>query len=439
MIAQAFNYKEIIDNYFDIVKQCRQPSKFGKAILATLPGRRYPYVYPRDIASTSRVLRRIWWRYDSLKTKSFSLLKEIAIFILNCQRKNGYWGQRYNLDGGDESIYRQEDNVAHGIISLLNYGITALESERDGESKDLDEVGKAVLKGIEFSTKNYYRQGINLFFSTTSIHETPIERGFSIWVNFAYLRALHQAQKFFSIKKMQEKVDLIQTILDRFENNVFRTFKREFGYVRRYTPEGTIDLRPDITLFSPFYFGFENLHDEIMKKTIDTIEHRLWDPNLGGLQRYLPFVEDIATHVHAGNGPWMQYTSILAQYYYETQNVKEGDKLLKLIDGYRTEEGYIPEHLSTKRRFEEFMRIEWDTGLEFKKEFSPEILIPGVPFNRIVEELNNMKNAYQRLANCRAKPGEDGIIRFACPLLWSHSEYTLAVLEREKSEWSTSG
>ena len=425
------DYDSLFRNYLEIVEQCRKPARKGVAILATLPGRRYPYVYPRDAAFTSRVLAKLSLK-EKFTSRAFPLLRDLAIFILFSQREDGYWGQRYNLKNKEKSIYRQEDNVAHGMEIILNYTLTASKINQPLLFKK--EIISALGKAVDFVMKNYYRQEIDLFFSTTSIHESAIEKGYSIWVNFSYLHSFSLAVRFLEEEREEKEVEKIQQILERFENNIFRSFKRETGYIRRYTPSGDIDFRPDVTLFSPFYFGFESPQDKIMTKTVDAISHHLWDPLLGGLQRYLPFTEDINTHTHAGNGPWMPYTAILARYYYYLGKIKKGDEILKLIDNYRTSRGYIPEHLSTRERFEEFMRLEWNTGLDYAKEFSREILLPGIPFNRIVEELNHMRRAYSRISNWCALNPETEFIRFCCPLLWSHSEYTLALLERKKKE-----
>jgi len=426
-----FNYDLLFENYLEIVKRCRKKANRGVAILASLPGRRYPYVYPRDAAALSRVLASLSLR-KNLTSKAFPLLKDLAIFILFSQRDDGYWGQRYNLKNKEKSIYRQEDNIAHSMEVILNYVLTAKEIGQPILYKN--KVKLALRKGVDFAMRNYYRQEIDLFFSTTSIHESAIEKGYSIWVNFSYLNSFTKAVKFFEQEREEREVEKIQQILERFENNVFRSFKLDTGYIRRYTPAGDIDFRPDVTLLSPFYFGFEDPEDKIMVRTADTVRHHLWDPLLGGLQRYLPFTEDINTHTHAGNGPWMPYTAILAQYYYRIGEIEKGDELLRLIDNYRTSEGYIPEHLSTRERFEEFIRLEWDTGLDYQKEFSREILLPDIPFNYIVEELNNMRRAYSRISKWCNDNKNSSFIRFCSPLLWSHSEYIRALLERERKE-----
>ncbi|MCH7761774.1 hypothetical protein IIA15_10325 [candidate division TA06 bacterium] len=415
-----------IKKEFQIIKKFRIPAKMGAGILATFPKQRYPYIYPRDLAAAAKMLVRLA-EEEPYRKESLALLREIAQFILFCQKKDGSWGQRYDIEGQDQSIYIQEDNVAHSILVLLSYVIKA--SELGEKVPELRKIREGVKKGIEFALNKFYRQEINLFFSTTSVQETPIERGYTLWVNFVCLRAFHHSLKFFILLGEKREVGKIQNLLQRFKNNLMEAFSRGRYYFRRYTPEGEIDFRPDVTLFSPFYFGFENARSEKMENTVDFLEGHLWNPELEGYQRYLPFTEDLSTHIHAGNGPWMNFTAILAQYHYSRGDIQRGDEILNLIQKYRNREGYIPEHISTPRRFQEFIEREWNTGLDFKKEFSEEMLIPADPFDRIIEELNHMKQAYQRAARSMNKG--PSFVRFVTPLMWSHVEYVLALFAKK--------
>jgi hypothetical protein len=120
---------------------------------------------------------------------------------------------------------------------------------------------------------------------------------------------------------------------------------------------------------------------------------------------------------------------MLAQYYYKEGAIERGDAILNQIDKYSTEEGYIPEHLSTKRRFEEFVRLEWEVGLDAKKEFHPDILIPDLSYDFIVEELFFMKKSYDQIRK-DITDGKKNIIHFAVPLMWSHVEYASALIAR---------
>ncbi|MCH7760062.1 hypothetical protein IIA15_01455 [candidate division TA06 bacterium] len=64
---------------------------------------------------------------EPYRKESLALLREIAQFILFCKKKDGSWGQRYHIEGQDQSIYKQEDNVPHSILALLSYVIKASE------------------------------------------------------------------------------------------------------------------------------------------------------------------------------------------------------------------------------------------------------------------------------------------------------------------------
>ena len=280
---------------------------------------------------------------------------------------------------------------------------------------------------------------MNLFYSTTSVHESALEQGYTIWVNFAHLGAFKLAN---DAARVWDRQDLMEEYQDYFGLDFVRTVADLFimnqRYVRRIEPKGRVDFRPDFTLLSPFYFGF--LHDQqLLDNSVAFLEEKLWDPELGMIMRYLPFYEDQATHVHAGNGPWLQYTAMLAQYHYWRGNPKRGDEIMSLIDGYKAPDGALPEHLSTPRRFEEFMQREWRAGVDFHKEFAPEILKPGVSFDTILEEANNMSRSYEAAAKAKVLPekdgGKGGYIQFATPLMWSHVEVARALLVKAGDWW----
>lgn len=429
-----------INHHLDILSQCTLDTDNGSALLATLPGSRYPYVYPRDSACASRFLYKLTTSPLKSGEIAFRLLGEISRFILHCQREDGYWGQRYGIDNSDKGIYRQEDNVAHGVIILCRYLLAA--KNRQVEIQDVERMIDAIDRGSAYARKNYYRNEIHLFYSTTSIHESAIEEGYSIWVNYAYLLMLRLIREvgmaYGVIDRFEEEMEL----KDGFEAIIENVFTMSERFVRRLKPDGETDLRPDITLMSPFFFGtgmdtpfFKDT--PFFQNTIKFIEQTLWDPDLGMLQRYLPFIEDPHTHIHAGNGPWLQYTSMLAQYYYFTGNIEKGDKIISIIDEYASREGYLCEHLTTAERFYEFKRLEWLPGNDFDKEFALDILVPGITYDLIVEELNHMKNAYDEIDRKIMTQKDDKYLTFALPLMWSHAEYAMALMMRVESELAT--
>ncbi len=426
-----------INRHLNIISQCTVDTEKGSALLATLPGSRYPYVYPRDSACASRLLYKL--SNSDLKSGdiAFRLLGEISRFIYNCQREDGYWGQRYGINGEDKGIYRQEDNVAHGVSILCRYLLAA--GKRNVSLPNLHRLIGAIDRGAEYAVKNFYRNEIHLFYSTTSIHESAIEEGYTIWVNYAYLMMLRLIEGIADMYGEAGRFAKELELKSGFEQTIDNIFSISGRYVRRLKPDGVADLRPDITLLSPYFFGtgmendaFQN--NEFFENSIHFIMDNLWDPDLGMLQRYLPFIEDPETHIHAGNGPWIQYTAMLAQYFFYTGNIERGNEIMTVIDGYMSKEGHLCEHLTTPERFYEFLKLEWEPGRDYDKEFAPHILVPDMPYDNIVEEISHMKKSYIDVAEQCRRVGDSGYITFATPLMWSHAEYSMALMMRTDAE-----
>jgi len=434
------DYESKITEHLDVIERCSILTNGRRALLAGLPDARYPYVYPRDVWAAVRLLSEVALSDLLLSDRAFTLLREVVAFIAYVQREDGHWGQRYEVSGEDKSIYRQEDNVAHAGSALATYLLTANALGR--EVPNWEDLLERVLRGAQYALKNYYRPEIHLFYSTTSVHESAMEKGYSLWVNFAYLQLLYLMAELDKVNGHKEAMESILRNRDSFRQNLFRIFDYDQRFVRRLTPDGAADFRPDITLLSPFYFrwGREEYSEgsRLIKNhhpnTVEFLESSLWSPEFGLLQRYLPFNEDMSVHAHAGNGPWFQYTGILAQYYYFMGNRDRGDEILRLMDQYRSEDGYLPEHVSSCERFWEFIRTEWETGNDARKEFDPEILLPNLSYDLIVEELVNMKKSYDGIRGyCTLQKGGSSFIRFSIPLMWSHAEYAMALLVRRKA------
>lgn len=426
--------------HLEILRRCTLPSeRYGQILLATPPATRYPYVYPRDCSCACQLLGRLAGSSAEYECgdDAFELLRSAALFIRDVQDEDGCWGQRYGVDGDDKSIYRQEDNVAHGVAILANYLLTA---RRRGEEIDgVEGFLAGIDRGLRYAIDNLYHSELNLFESTTAIHESTLEQGYTLWVNFAFLYAYALAEDVCHRVDENGVVDRRHLeFLRHFERSVSELFLTGNRYARRLDPTGNFDLRPDVTLLSPFYFGFGH-YERQQQLAVQYLEKQLWDPELGMIMRYLPFGQDFATHVHAGNGPWLQYTAMLAQYHFYQGSRKRGDELLSLIDGHSMPDGEIPEHLSTCARFESFMEKEWRTGLDFAKEFDDEILLDGLSFDLILEEANNMQRSYEATGRmCRVPEEgslENGYIQFAAPLMWAHAEYARALLYRAGDWW----
>jgi GH15 family glucan-1,4-alpha-glucosidase len=441
-IAYAYQDLEVADTAMqrdlDVIDLCAIQTARGTAVCATPRGSRYPYVYTRDNAQCARALGKLvtYCKNPAIVDRAFTLLEQIARYLLAMQRADGYWSQRYDVEGNDKAIYRQEDNVALGMSALLDYLYAAEWLKRIPDWAE--QIRDAVEAAAAFAIEHYYRTEINLFYGTTSIHESRLVEGYDIWTNFAYLRAFTRAYQVSNgWGGFSDWFPTIKEFCRQFEDAAFRIFIHDGKYVRRIDPQGMYDERPDFIKLSPFYFGFLRKNIAAQQATAEAAEEELWDPELGGLQRYLPYTEDFTCHTHSGAGPWLDYTAVLAQYHYVMGQVAKGDAILNLIESYRTEEGYIAEHLTTPRRFRHFYATQWNTGIDFDKEFDRQCLLPEVPFDLIVEELTHMRDAYSRVkAQLEANPAVR-FLRFATPLMRAHAEHTLAILARQQFAGAT--
>jgi GH15 family glucan-1,4-alpha-glucosidase len=431
---------EQLSRHMALLRECEvDTERYGRLLLASPPETRYPYLYPRDSASAAQLFRRLAGsrRGYAAADEAYRTLESMARFYCDVAAPDGNWGQRYGLDGKDRSIYVQEDNVAHGISILANYLLTAHRLER--QVADRRRFLEVIERALHHAQSDFFHRDLNLFESTTAIHESALESGYTIWVNFSFLYAFSLADEVARRFDPDAKIICREHLAFRRHllHSVAELFMSGDRYIRRIDPHGQMDLRPDFTLLSPFYFGFLHYEKELAR-SVRFIEKQLWDPELGMIMRYLPFDRDPAVHVHAGNGPWLQYTAILAQYHFWSGNTKRGDELLAMMDRYAGDDSELPEHLSTCSRFEQFLEKEWKTGVDFAKEFDRNILLPGLDFERILEEANNMARSYRQTGEfCRPDPeaAGGGHIRFATPLAWSHVEYMRALLVRSGDWW----
>ena len=157
------------------------------------------------------------------------------------------------------------------MIILSNYLLTA--EKRKEDIRDIDKVLLSIKNASQFAIKNYYRPEINLFHSTTSIHESALEEGFSCWTNFAYLKA------FTLVSRVNEDFDTPEIIPDKiltfksaFKHNLFSIMVANKKFLRRIDEKGNYDFKPDSTLLSPFYFGFGNEDKSLLHNSVSFLE-----------------------------------------------------------------------------------------------------------------------------------------------------------------------
>jgi GH15 family glucan-1,4-alpha-glucosidase len=425
--------------HLDVLDELVEPANSGAVPLASFPDNRYPYVYPRDVASISRAWLAAL-RADLRPELCRDRIADAARFLLDAG-EDGRWRQRYDLDGADASLYRQEDNVAHGVRVLSHAVVALAETDAlDGADEEFTaRIVRTLRDAVALVREELYDPNAHLVESTTSIHEGRIESGYTLWVNCAFVAALRLAERAAdhvadADASVDEATDALTDRLEEFrpllERGVERAFADPRGVPRRFTPDGERDDRPDVTLLAPYYFDLGDRFGDALDEAAERAATALADPELGGLQRFRGFHRDFTVHQHGGTGPWMQYTAWHAQYRFDRGDRRGGESVLATVAEHAGENGHVPEHLTTAERFAAFVEEEWDTGRDFEKEFDDAVL-RDVPFDRVVEELGHMKRSYDEIAE---RTAERDVVAFAAPLGWSHAEYLVALLRRRSIE-----
>ena len=249
--------------HLDVLDDLVYPAECaGSVPLASDPDDRYPYAYPRDIACITKA----WLHAVESGVRPGECRENIlgaARFFLAAQDDRGRWRQRYALDGTDKGIYQQEDNVGHGL-HVLSHAVFALDATDSLETANpafRQDVIDATERAVAHVQDELFDPNAHLVESTTSIHEGRIESGYTLWVNCVFVAALRGIERALSL--LPEDSETVEDHIARFrshlEGGVKRSFTSPAQVPRRYTPDGKLDVRPDVTLFAPFYFGLEDL------------------------------------------------------------------------------------------------------------------------------------------------------------------------------------
>jgi len=314
--------------------------------LATPRGERYPYIYPRDHSLSILAF---------LSVNATDNARKAMKFIFKEQLRSGAFPQRYDMKGRDAS-YKPIQIDGTGLIL---YAFTRYVNQ----TKDYDfarKNWKKVKKSVNYIIDNIYHEK-GLVFTPNSIHEfPPTEEGLEIWANCACYAALRELSRLAEKLKLENKGwerharSIRASILKYMWNSRIKSFIKNI----RIRESSSVKLEPDIAQYAVAYFGILPDKDKRVKSTVKRIEKELWNKDLGGICRY-PKRE--GRH-NGGYGPWPQYTLMICKHYINLGNKKKADKYLKWV--LNVAHNYeLPEHISTKREFEEYVTDFKESGI----------------------------------------------------------------------------
>ncbi len=380
--------KSQVEEFLKVTKQVFRSCEVepGIEMVGFLPNPRdgkYLYIYTRDFAVCIKMLCEV---------RDYATAKRACRFMASLQSSSGAWVQRYDISGEEKQEVKQEDSTPLAIWAIMNY----IKNSNDIQLRN--EVMPIISLGIEHMLRNTIHSSCYLAITHSSIHETAINEGFEMWNTCAHACALILAGEQYNNEMWIQTGKRIQKAI-----GIFLTYEGRF--IRKLKKNGEPDLRYDMNLMSPFYFGLFAYDNLFVRNSVQAIEDALKYPILGGYTRYITFsIEEMSDF----QGAWFFYTAWMAQYYFVSGNRERGDEVLSWIFKH-SKNMFLPELIITPNSFEQF---EATVMLKLKT----------------LKNRKHRKRSLNEVANLRAqfKQGKE-ILYSAMPLLWAHVEMLRAL------------
>lgn len=397
------NHEKAYELYENCVKILMGNQHENGGFYASPPGTRYPFIYPRDHSMAI---------IGSVNAELMDQAKKGLDFVLSSQKPLGEFSQRYDVDGNDAS-YKDLQIDGNGLVlyALGKYfegsGGSFFEAMADKEFvlKHWEAVEKAV--GFILMNKN---EEVDLIHTVNSIHEYPAyEHGFEIYANSACCAGIFAAVKMG--KALGKDVSIWEEeankIRDSIMTKLYSARRRSFIKCIRvkdrtsnpigYDAFASSVIDVDAVEYAPAFFGLVDDTDIKVRSTVKRIHEKLWDKEIGGLNRY----PEMWDRNNGGYGPWPHFTCELAHHYINVDNQDMADLYLEWVVDM-SHENQLPEHISTIERFE----------MWFEDYTSAKIL---------------RDSKLKMIEHTRNHPKwEDGLAYVTIPLIWPHAEFISA-------------
>ena len=375
-ITQLFlklNYEKAEQLYKNSLEILKKFQLKNGAILASSPDGRYPYIYPRDHSICILAL---------IDADEFVKAKKALTFILNAQNSDGSFPQRVTRNGRDASYKPiQLDNTALIIYAFARY------IKKSKDNKFIKKYKSKINKSLKYLGKNLNEQKY-LFYTPNSIHEfPPFEEGYEIWANSVCYGAL----------KLLEDIKIISKIdKEKLKRKINKYLWGGKYFIKNIRVKESSSVAKEIDSSACALYDFEvfDSKNKKIKATVKEIEKQLTDLQLGGICRYKRHIG----RNNGGYGPWPHFTLLICKYYINLGKKKQADKYLNwILDiSYNLQ---LPEHISTKKDFEHWVRVYRKAGILRKDR---EIMIKNIRKSPMYKK---------------------GIAYSVLPLAWPHAEF----------------
>jgi GH15 family glucan-1,4-alpha-glucosidase len=377
----------------DVFRRASVASARGRALLATPLTGKYPFVYTRDLAITIAALCEL---------ESLEVARDFCRFLLRAQSPDGSWVQRYDLEGRPANTVAQEDATALAIWALLTYVKAA------GDDTLVEVAREPIERATTYTTECTLNSYLYLIETTSSIHETDVSRGYEIWNNCAHAAAFALCHRVYGGERYRRLALMIRRAIGLL-------MVQDNRFLRRLDANGYPDPRPDVTMMAPYYFSLWSPTERAVLNSAEVIERSLWNVEIGGYIRYLPYSPAERTSLP---GPYPHFTAWMAQYHYAIGNQDRAEAIMRWLFDNATD-SHLPEIVvpaSSIRRFASELRVNID-------QVSP----GGRTSRQAVDQTRTRRHA--ELESLVAESRGLDVVPANVPYVWAHVE-TLRALRR---------
>ncbi len=397
------NHEKAYELYENSVKVLMKNQHENGGFYASPPGTRYPFIYPRDHSMAI---------IGAVDADLMDQARKGLDFVLSSQKPLGEFSQRYDVDGNDAS-YKDLQIDGNGLVlyALGKYfegtGGSFFEAMADKEFllKHWEAVEKAV--GFILMNKN---DEVDLIHTVNSIHEYPAyEHGFEIYANSTCCAGLFAAVKMGQalgkdVSQWEEEANKVRaSIMTKLYSARRRSFIKCIRVKDRtsnpigYDAFASSVIDVDAVEYAPAFFGLIDDTDIKVRSTVKRIHEKLWDKEIGGLNRY----PEMWDRNNGGYGPWCHFTCELAHHYIRVDNQDMADMYLEWVVDM-AHENLLPEHISTIERFE-----------MWHEDYTSARILRDSKLKMIENTRNHPK-------------WQDGLAYVTIPLIWPHAEFISA-------------
>ena len=358
----------------------------GRAVSATPPGGKYPFVSTRDLAAATVGLCEL----GALDTA-----REFCRFLLRVQQHDGSWADRYDGEGKPlRGGVRQEDATALAVWALMTY-------VKASDDDTLVEVARQPIgRAAEYTVECTLNPYLYLVSTTAALHEAEVSGGYEIWNNCAHAAAFALCHQIYGGERYRRLALMIR-------RSIGLHMVHDNRFLRRLDPNGYPDPRPDISMMAPFYFQLWAPTERAVLNSAEVIERSLWNVEIGGYIRYLPFSPAERSVIP---GPWPHFTAWMAQFHYGIGNQDRAEAIVRwLFDN--TVRGQVAETImpsTSVRRYAEERRAALEAGAR---------RADGPEHRAALDDLEQV----ERLS------GTQSVVPANVPYVWGHVEMLCAL------------